>query len=351
MALYEVTGQGLRQHEPVDFATVEVRERQDLQRLLRDDISVLDEDLLVVAEEYGQWEQARRRIDLLALDRNGQLVVIELKRTDDAGHAELQSLRYAAMVSAMTFEEVVEAYTDHLEHHHPDEELDARSVLAEFLEADPDSDPEDLLTSDVRIVLVAAGFGREISTTVLWLNEFEGMDIRCVRLTPYEVDSRILVDLQQIIPLPEAADYQVQVKRKDAERQRARRAEGRDFTRYEIVVNGHSLPDENKRNAIRVMVEQLVAQGVDPAHLVPIVRKSKLLELDGEHRDQESVKAALLERYPETRVKRYFTEHPIVSHGKTFVLSKMWGRQTERTLRALVETYPETKVSFRPVQS
>ena len=77
-----------------------------LEHVLRDHIDVLGDDLLVIAEEYGEWEDARRRIDLLALDKQRRLVVIELKRTETGGHMELQAIRYAAMVSAMTFEQV-----------------------------------------------------------------------------------------------------------------------------------------------------------------------------------------------------------------------------------------------------
>lgn len=96
MPLYEVTADGLRQRPPAGFAALEMYERQDLQRLLRDDIAALGEDLLVVGEEFGDWQDARRRIDLLALDKAGRLVVIEIKRTDDGGHMELQAIRYAA---------------------------------------------------------------------------------------------------------------------------------------------------------------------------------------------------------------------------------------------------------------
>ncbi len=91
------------------FADLGLYERSDLQRLLRDAISALGEDLLVVAEEFGYWEDARRRIDLLALDRAGHLVVIELKRDETGGHMELQAIRYAAMVSSMGFAEVAVA--------------------------------------------------------------------------------------------------------------------------------------------------------------------------------------------------------------------------------------------------
>jgi RecB family endonuclease NucS len=62
-----------------------VLERADLQRALGANIAVLDADLLVVAEEFGDFADVRRRIDLLAVDREGQLVVIEPKRTEDGG--------------------------------------------------------------------------------------------------------------------------------------------------------------------------------------------------------------------------------------------------------------------------
>jgi RecB family endonuclease NucS len=84
---------------------------QTCSALLRDQPDALGEDLKIIAEEFGQWEDSRRRVDLLALDRRGRLVVIELKRGDDGSHMELQALRYAAMISTMTFDEVVEAYS------------------------------------------------------------------------------------------------------------------------------------------------------------------------------------------------------------------------------------------------
>lgn len=68
----------------------------------------------MVAEEFGEWEDSRRRIDLLGVDEDATLVVIELKRTEDGGHMELQALRYAAMVSKMTFERVVDVFERHL---------------------------------------------------------------------------------------------------------------------------------------------------------------------------------------------------------------------------------------------
>ncbi len=42
-------------------------------------------------------------------------MVMELKRTEDGGHMELQAIRYAAMVANMTFKKAVEVYGVYLE--------------------------------------------------------------------------------------------------------------------------------------------------------------------------------------------------------------------------------------------
>jgi len=65
-------------------------------------------------EVTGEVTPSRRRIDLLGIDDQANLVVIELKRTEDGGAMDLQAIRYAAMVSAMTFAKAVETYDKYL---------------------------------------------------------------------------------------------------------------------------------------------------------------------------------------------------------------------------------------------
>lgn len=88
---------------------------------------------------------------------------------------------------------------------------------------------EDQFAQDVRIVLAAADFSKEMTTAVLWLND-HNLDIRCVRLKPYKMEGgTLLLDVQQIIPLPETASFQTQIGLKNqAERQsRSNRSESR----------------------------------------------------------------------------------------------------------------------------
>jgi len=112
MAIYEITADQIRKIPETTYSLAGLRERYDLQRLLRSQFDVISPDTLIIAEEFGEWEASHRRIDLLGIDKNPNLVIVELKRTEDGGHMELQAIRYAAMVSAMTFEQAVEVYAN-----------------------------------------------------------------------------------------------------------------------------------------------------------------------------------------------------------------------------------------------
>ena len=217
MPIYQITPNELKSVSETRFGAEGLLERRDLQRLLRAQIDVIDEGLMVVAEEFGDWVDSSRRIDLLCLDSVANLVVIELKRTEDGGHMELQALRYAAMVSAMTFEQLIETHARYRDKANPDTD-GARAAILGFLGWDSVDEGE--FAQDTRVVLVAADFGKELTTAVLWLID-RGIDVRCVRLRPYKMaDGTLLMEVQQLIPLPETATFQTQIGvKKQAERQ------------------------------------------------------------------------------------------------------------------------------------
>jgi hypothetical protein len=216
MPIYEARPDGLVPVAATTFEAEGLRERGDIQRLLRERIASLEDGLMVLTEEFGAWSDSSRRIDLLCLDTSANLVVVELKRTEDGGHMELQALRYAAMVSAMTFEQAVDTLARHRDRASPDTDAARADILAFLGWAAP---KEDSFGNDTRIILAAADFGKELTTTVLWLRERE-IDIRCIRLRPYRLtNGPLLLDIQQIIPLPETAEFVTRIQeKKSAER-------------------------------------------------------------------------------------------------------------------------------------
>lgn len=211
MTLFRMAGDTFERVAETTFPQERMQERGHLQRLLRADITVLNPDLMVVTEEFGEWEDSNRRIDLLCLDKQGRLVVVELKRGEDGGHMELQAIRYASMVSSMTFERAEQIHGQFLSRMGQLAE-EAQSRMLTYLGWDePD---EENFAKDVRIVLVSEDFGKELTTAVFWLRDHD-IDIRCIRLRPYRDRDSTLIDVQQIIPLPEAHEYQVQLREKE----------------------------------------------------------------------------------------------------------------------------------------
>lgn len=227
MPLYHVTSDKLEAVPTTSFVDEKLLERKDLQRLLRADITPLGDDLLVISEEFCNWDEGSRRIDLLCLDKQARLVVIELKRTVDGGYMELQAIRYAAMVSGMTLEQAVAAYAKMIGGEGAAQR--AQKEIVEFLGVESIEEAE--LTDEVRIFLVSGNFSPELTTSVLWLNKRD-LDITCIRLNPYKSGDDVLIDVTQIIPLPEASEYEVKVKEQVREVKKVRTARQEIFRKF-----------------------------------------------------------------------------------------------------------------------
>jgi hypothetical protein len=202
------------------FVGLSIWERSHIESWIRANPEILGEDLLVVTIEFDRFTKSADRLDLLAVDRKGNLVVVELKRDSAAGYADLQAIRYAAMVSSMTIDKLVPYYVSYKKRYDNEilSEQEARDQIIEFVEADDFSE----LSTKPRIILCSEGFSQEITATVLWLRDSK-IDISCVSITPYKVDERIVIVPRVIIPLQEARQYLIDIKEKEDEREQSAR--------------------------------------------------------------------------------------------------------------------------------
>ena len=258
MSLYNISNKSLMALTPTTFAAEGLQERQDLQEALKSCIDTIAPDCLVISEEFSYWEDSRRRIDLLAIDKSANLVVIELKRDEIGAHMELQALRYAAMISTMTFDKACEYFERYIAKEGL--EINAREAILNFVDLDESS--LDDFGNDVRIVLASADFGKELTTSVLWLRD-KGIDISCVRLTPYRYKGDVLINAEQIIPIPEAEECQVKFREKQAE-QRTSKSVQRDYSKYRF--NGQVY---NKRNLALAILTHWIHEK-NPNNLIEI---------------------------------------------------------------------------------
>jgi hypothetical protein len=340
LPVYEITKTEIRKLEVTSFAREDLSERNDLQRLLRQNIDIIAPGTLVIAEEFCQWETSKRRIDLLGVDHAGNLVVIELKRTEDGGHMELQSLRYAAMVSTMTFGQAVDIYTDYLSKLGREE--NAESELLSHMGLNRSDEVP--FGRKVRIFLVSAEFSKEITTSVLWLNE-QGLDITCMRLCPYRLEGRVLLDVEQLIPLPEATVYIENVNIKKAEENRLRTRGSADFTKYDLILDGETIAALTKRALVFEAVKFAIARGATPNDIARLVPPYKWLSVEGNVPAEEFWSNT---KHLQYSPKKYFCGDGELFRvdGRTYALSNQWTLDTISVVGELARKLPAYEISY-----
>jgi hypothetical protein len=343
--VYRLSPESIDALSEITFAAAGIKERGDLQRLLRSQIEVISPDTMVITEEFGDWDDSKRRIDLLGLDKDANLVVIELKRTEDGGHMELQAIRYAAMVSAMTFEQVVLTHQKFLDKVQIKE--DAQDRILKHLGWDEPQ--EDEFAQDVRIVLASAEFSKEMTTAVMWLNERE-LDIMCMRLRPYKDGDGVLLDVQQIIPLPEASAYTIGVRAKQNSERKARKSQ-KDLTKYDVTINGNVIERLAKRQAILAVVRHLCNAGISPqdvAKQVPWREHNMFRSVNGAVTGDAFVDLATAEGpFDPTR---FFLDADELIHfdGRTYAFTSQWGHRSYSAIKTLLAAYPDKQISCQP---
>lgn len=307
MSLYNISDKQLSPLTKTSFVAEGLMERQDLQQALKGCIDAITPDCLVISEEFGDWDESKRRIDLLAIDKNANLVVIELKRDETGAHMELQALRYAAMISTMTFDKACEYFTQYLQKEGTD--LNARETLLDFVDLDESS--LDDFGNDVRIVLASADFGKELTTSVLWLRD-KKIDISCVRLTPYRYKGDVLINAEQIIPVPEVEEYQVRFREKRTEQIQSRSTREFDYSSYRF--DGEVF---NKRYLALALVSAWIKKH-QPNTINDI--------LDSLNKTVRPSIVKVLEEVPEKQMSRFHMQEPIqLISGETIVISNQWG--------------------------
>jgi hypothetical protein len=249
---------------------------------------------------------------------------------------ELQALRYAAMVSTMTFGQAVEAHKKYLEARgfSPDA---AEQGIRQHLDVE---DGPVAFSNQVRVILASADFSKEITSAVLWLNA-QGLDIMCFRMRPYAFQGRVLLDVQQVIPLPEAAAFQVAIREKNLVKA-AVDAGGRDLTRYLVQTSlGESGSNLPKRHFIYQVVKEAIRLGQKPKTIAGAVswRESVMFISASGKLNGDELMAAI----PSKDKRRYFCKDDEVFHvdGNTYAMSNQWGLRTEEAVKNILAVLPQ----------
>ncbi|MEA3405029.1 MAG: DUF4268 domain-containing protein [Pseudomonadota bacterium] len=203
------------QLEEKSFHELQFKEREHLQEWIAKNPQVLGggDDLLIIQKEFAGFNDTNERLDLLALDKDGRLVIIENKLDDSGKDVVWQALKYTSYCSTLSTSQILKIYQDYLDRYANGE--DAKTNVLDFLSLEEDS--ELLLNrQDQRMIFVANNFRKEVTSTVLWLLNHD-IQIQCFKAKPYVLDNEVLLQIEQIIPLPETQEFMIDAKQKQRE--------------------------------------------------------------------------------------------------------------------------------------
>lgn len=143
------------------FKELKIREREHLQEWIAKNPEMLGEELLIIQKEFDGFNDTSERLDLLALDKEGGLVIIENKLDDTGRNVVWQALKYTSYCSTLTTSQIVKMYQSYLDKWGHGE--DAKENLLDFL----GGEEEELLLNrkDQRIIFVANHFRKEVTST------------------------------------------------------------------------------------------------------------------------------------------------------------------------------------------
>ena len=147
------------------FSKLGFKEKENLQEWIANNPIFFNEELLVIQKEFCGFDETQERLDLLASDKMGDVVVIENKLDDSGRDVMWQALKYASYCASLSKAQIKNIYQQYLDKNGVEE--DAETNISDFIEV---SDLKEItLNKSQRIIMVAGNFRKEVTSTVLWL--------------------------------------------------------------------------------------------------------------------------------------------------------------------------------------
>lgn len=210
--------------EEKTFADLGMKE-SDVEEILRTNVDMIcddEESMIIVGQQVRNEKNGRS--DLTAIDNNGDIVLIEIKRDkkDIEGRKEsleFQAIRYAASCATIksTDELIQNIFAPYVEKHkkefNNETSLTSTEIAQRQLLDFTEKNGITVFNKHQRIILVASAFDEQTLSAVAWLNS-NNVDISCYQICPYELNNVVLLDMKKILPVVEYEDFYVNVAKK-----------------------------------------------------------------------------------------------------------------------------------------
>lgn len=196
MSIWKITSNG-----PIKVAETKLKQEKFLEENLEDwicqDASILGEPLLIIGRQVV-IPDVKDRLDILALDIQGNAVIIELKRGTLKDPVDIQALRYASYISKWGFEDFENTARNYFGKI-GDADYNFNAEYESFCEESGIDEIPDL-NQDQRTIIVGNSVREKLGSVALWLYD-HSIDIKVVEVNAYKDDNSVLIEPNVVVPI------------------------------------------------------------------------------------------------------------------------------------------------------
>ena len=292
---------------PIEYKNIEKHDRikeKDLEDLIEKNPQLLnydsesdEQDLLIVSRQMQST--SNKRSDLLAIDSDGFLVTIEIKRDaiDEKNRSEsfeFQAIRYAANHRTMDLNKIINAYATYLKNSNNQSSGDYQTeaikgiykhLFGEFSASEYENSPSGKDISSLNLVamkaklekkidptekqkiyLVAADFADDCLSACAWLREHQ-IEIYCFKLQPYRFGEKFYLNQERLIPPPALDEFYVGTKEGKEAAQKSGITRAASIRLGKIEINTSTFVVHSWKNLWETCIRYLLENGTSPKDL------------------------------------------------------------------------------------
>lgn len=184
LGVWRVDGQGTKA-KPIELAQLDLESR--LESILADDIRIANSDWMVIGRQV-RTPFGGTSVDLLALDSEGELVVLELKRDKTPRDILAQVLEYGAWVVGLKTDDIARIFADYQKRYSPGTQ--ARSLDQAFCERFRVREMPEELNESHQLVIVASALDVTTERVVTYLLNHHHVSINAVFFRVFRDEGR-----------------------------------------------------------------------------------------------------------------------------------------------------------------
>jgi|GEM_PF-4045515 len=231
--------------QPTDFGG-HISEAE-LEQVILQAPEALGEELLPLGNQLADFSEDQQRLDILAIDKAGEIVLIELKAVTQFGLTDIQAIAYAGGYADLPASHYAETLKRSLasENGEPFRKAaglpgqasseEVREAIAEFLALDSFADWAP--SRQVRIKLLAPGFTKRVLKNVKWLGDVYGMPIEAIRAQLVVSGEAKQFSFDRILPLPGDEAFDLTVREREVQRRERNESRQRKARIFPLLVS------------------------------------------------------------------------------------------------------------------